>query len=227
MLQDLLLILKIFKRTYIAHKKRKVSFDKVVMCIRSSTIKFSAGLIIGMFFTMFTFSLIAVFSVTFDVTVWTNIVIAIATCIATAIHVDNQIKLRKTRVWDINKDVLLNLSSSLAKVVEDLKKATDYHFAEMQNIAHQTGVTYDYPPELYENFSNQTFEVLNVYKPLMGRDLISNLEELKTINDRVSEGVNEGELNVFEAYDKILYEHQKLQEKLNTFIKQVSGVQYT
>ncbi|PWS55727.1 hypothetical protein DK924_02850 [Pseudoalteromonas sp. meg-B1] len=140
---------------------------------------------------------------------------------------DNQIKLRKTRVWDINKDVLLNLSSSLAKVVEDLKKATDYHFDEMQNIAHQTGVTYDYPPELYENFSNQTFEVLNVYKPLMGRDLISNLEELKTINDRVSEGVNEGELNVFEAYDKILYEHQKLQEKLNTFIKQVSGVQYT
>ena len=30
MLQDLLLILKIIKRTYIAHKKRKVSFDKVV-----------------------------------------------------------------------------------------------------------------------------------------------------------------------------------------------------
>ena len=32
-LQDLLLVLKINKRTYIAHEKRKVSSDKVVMCI--------------------------------------------------------------------------------------------------------------------------------------------------------------------------------------------------
>jgi len=31
-LQYLLLILKIIKRTYFAHKKRKVSSDKVVMC---------------------------------------------------------------------------------------------------------------------------------------------------------------------------------------------------
>ena len=197
------------------------------MCIRSSAIKFSSGLIIGMFFTMFSFSLITVFNVEFDISIWTNVVIAIATCVATAIHVDNQIKLRKTRAWDINKDVLLKLSSVLAKVIEDLGKATDYHFDEMQNIVHETGITYDYPKELYENFSNQTFEVLNVYKPLMSKALISSLEELKSISDKVDLGVNEGELNVFEAYDRILHEHKKLQEKLNAFIKQVSGVQYT
>ncbi|HHX8443243.1 TPA: hypothetical protein ACVO0G_004672 [Vibrio diabolicus] len=176
---------------------------------------------------MFSFSLVTVFNVKFDVTVWTNIVIAIATCIATALHVDNQIKLRKTRVWDINKDVLLNLSGTLAKVIEDLEKATDYHFDKMQNIAHETGATYTYPKDLYENFADQTFEVLNVYKPLMNRDLISSLEELKVASDRVDDGVNKGELSVFEAYDRILHEHEKLQNKLSSFIKQVSGVQYT
>ncbi|EII3003743.1 hypothetical protein LG784_003720, partial [Vibrio cholerae] len=194
---------------------------------RRLTIKFSAGFVIGMFFTMFSFSLITVFNVNFDVTVWTNIVIAIATCIATALHVDNQIKLRKTRVWDINKDVLLNLSSTLAKVIKDLEKATDYHFDQMQNIAHETGTTYSYPKDLYENFSAQTFEVLNVYKPLMSKDLISSLEELETVSERVDEGVNKGELSVFEAYDRMLHEHEKLQNKLNAFIKQVAGVQYT
>ncbi|EGR4210720.1 hypothetical protein VCSRO186_3497 [Vibrio cholerae] len=197
------------------------------MCIRRLTIKFSAGFVIGMFFTMFSFSLITVFNVNFDVTVWTNIVIAIATCIATALHVDNQIKLRKTRVWDINKDVLLNLSSTLAKVIKDLEKATDYHFDQMQNIAHETGATYSYPKDLYENFTAQTFEVLNVYKPLMSKDLISSLEKLETVSERVDEGVNKGELSVFEAYDRMLHEHEKLQNKLNAFIKQVAGVQYT
>jgi conjugal transfer/entry exclusion protein len=176
---------------------------------------------------MFTFSLITVFNVKFDISIWANIVIAIATCVATAIHVDNQIKLRKTRVWDINKDVLLKLSSILAKVIEDLEKAMDYYFDEIQNIAHETGITYDYPKELYENFSNQTFEVLNVYKPLISKALISSLEELKSTSDKVDMGVNEGELNLFEAYNRILLEHIKLQGKLNTFIKQVSGVQYT
>ncbi|MGN5222779.1 hypothetical protein [Aeromonas veronii] len=180
-----------------------------------------------MFFTMFSFSLITVFNVNFDITVWTNIVIAIATCIATALHVDNQIKLRKTRVWDINKDVLLNLSSTLAKVIKDLEKANDYHFDKMQNIAHETGATYSYPEDLYENFTAQTFEVLNVYKPLMSRDLISNLEELETVSKRLDEGVNKGELSVLEAYDRMLYEHEKLQNKLNSFIKQVAGVQDT
>lgn len=197
------------------------------MFIRRLTIKFSAGFVIGMFFTMFSFSLITVFNVNFDITVWTNIVIAIATCIATALHVDNQIKLRKTRVWDINKDVLLNLSSTLAKVIKDLEKAYNYHFDKMQNIAHETGATYSYPEDLYENFTAQTFEVLNVYKPLMSRDLISNLEELETVSKRLDEGVNKGELSVLEAYDRMLYEHEKLQNKLNSFIKQVAGVQDT
>ncbi len=197
------------------------------MFIRRLTIKFSAGFVIGMFFTMFSFSLITVFNVNFDITVWTNIVIAIATCIATALHVDNQIKLRKTRVWDINKDVLLNLSSTLAKVIKDLEKAYNYHFDKMQNIAHETGATYSYPEDLYENFTDQTFEVLNVYKPLMSRDLISNLEELETVSKRLDEGVNKGELSVLEAYDRMLYEHEKLQNKLNSFIKQVAGVQDT
>ncbi|MBJ7018724.1 hypothetical protein JG655_18685, partial [Vibrio cholerae] len=53
------------------------------------------------------------------------------------------------------------------------------------------------------------------------------LEELETVSERVDEGVNKGELSVFEAYDRMLHEHEKLQNKLNAFIKQVAGVQYT
>ena len=74
---------------------------------RSAVINFSIGFILGMFFTMFSFTLITVFNVEFDLSIWTNVVIAVATCLATAIHIDSQIKLRKNRVWEINKGILL------------------------------------------------------------------------------------------------------------------------
>ncbi len=173
---------------------------------------------------MISFTLITVFNVVFDLSIWTNMVIAFATCLATAIHIDSQIKLKKNRVWEVNKSILLELSNVLAQVVEDLKKANDYYFDEMQGIEQETGITYDYPESLYKQFSTNTFEVLNVYKPIMSPELIKSIEHL---NNDITNSVNEGEINTFEAYDKILFEHEILQVKLNNFIKKVAGIEYS
>ncbi|TNY94272.1 hypothetical protein CGK58_24740, partial [Vibrio parahaemolyticus] len=54
----------------------------------------------------------------FDSNVSINVVIAIATVIATAIHFDSQRKQRKDRIWDMNKNVLLDLAHALSEVIE-------------------------------------------------------------------------------------------------------------
>ena len=97
----------------------------------------------------------------------------------------------------------------------------------MQGIEQETGVTYDYPKELYEQFSTRTFEVLNVYKPLMKPDLIKSIEHLKEVDKNITNSLSEGEINTFEAYDTIVFEHEALQTKLNIFIKQVAGIEYS
>ncbi|WP_333912585.1 hypothetical protein [Vibrio coralliirubri] len=189
--------------------------------------KLSMGFILGMFFTMLSFSLIIIFNGKLDIGIWTNIVIALATCVATALHMDSQRKLRRQRVWEVNKDILLELSSVLAQVIEELNQATDYHFAKMQAIEEEIDIKYEYKPQVYENFAKKSFDVLNVYKPLMKEELIVAIEELQAADDEISKHAENNTIIPFEAFDNLLFEYKKLQSQLNKFIKEIAGIQYT
>ena len=189
--------------------------------------KFSLGLIIGLFVSMIGFSFLAVFETKIDITILTNIVIAFATAIATAIHIDSQRKQHRERVWELNKDILLGLSSSLAKVIDDLRYALDYSFDCMQGIELETGITYEYPLELYQKFTERKFEVLNVYKTLMSSEVISAIEKLQKVDADLVKSYNNGELNEFEVNGNLLHAHEHLQKLLNDFVKKVSGIKYT
>lgn len=162
----------------------------------------------------------------FDTNIMVNIVIAGSAMIATSIHFYTTNKQRSDRIWEINKDILLQLALSLSKVIEEIEKARDYEFDCMQGIEHETGITYEYNKESHKNFSDSTFEVLNVYAPLMSNQLIEAIKHLKEVDEKTTESVNNGWLNNFEAYDSILNEHKQLQTMLNEFIKEISGIKY-
>ena len=96
--------------------------------------EFLIGGIIGVFVAMIGFALILAFGSKIDLAIMTNVIIAFATVIATTIHFDFRKTQKKERVWEINKNVLLELALSLADVIEDLEKATDHYFDVDQGI---------------------------------------------------------------------------------------------
>ncbi len=183
------------------------------------------GVVIGFTITIWYVALDKQYNI--DSNIIVNIVIASSTMIATAIHFSSTRKQRSDRIWEINKDILLKLALSLSKVIEDIEKARAYELDNMQGIAHETGATYEYNEEAYQDFTNSSFEVLNAYTPLMSNELVEAIKSLQKIDNEVRESVNDGELDYFQAYDTILPEHKKLQTMLNTFIKKISGIKYT
>ena len=188
--------------------------------------EFLIGGIIGVFVAMIGFALILAFGSKIDLAIMTNVIIAFATVIATTIHFDFRKTQKKERVWEINKNVLLELALSLADVIEDLEKATDHYFDVDQGIQYETGSSYSHPAELYQDFSRKTFQLMNAYKPLMTRELLKSFDDFQTSQDNVYNALDSEGLSTFEAYDHSLGHHKTLKKELDQFIKDVSGIEY-
>ena len=223
MLQDLLLILKIIKGTYIAHKKRKVSSDKAVIYFGESVFNFAMGIILGTFISFVLLVFILISNIDVDMALITNIVIASATVVATAIHLDSTKKQRRDRIWEINKDMLLNLAHSLSLVIHASEYYSEIEFNRQREI--------NEPPrgrkpkeDVYENFHNNQEQVLNVYRTLMNKKLILSIEASKKKNDDIFEALDHDAIDVEDAYDASIVSYKELQNNLNTFITEISGV---
>ena len=159
----------------------------------------------------------------FDLALLTNVVIAAATIVATIIHLDSTIKQRKDRVWDINKDVLLNLSHSLSLVIHATEYYSELEFYRHQGI-NESPKSRKPKDDVYKNFNNNQEHVLNVYRTLMDKELIDSLESSKEQNELISEAVDHDAIEHYEAYDASLELYKELQNKLNMFIAKMSGV---
>lgn len=153
----------------------------------------------------------------------TNIVIALATVVATAIHFDSIATQRKDRIWEINKDVLLNLVHSLSLVI----KASEYYLEEEYGRHHE----FNEAPrgrkpkgDVYENFKSNQEYAINVYRSLMDKELIASLKLAKEKNDNIAEAVDHDAIDHAEAYEESLKSYKNLQNKLNDFIAKISGV---
>ena len=130
--------------------------------------KFFIGVVVGLVFALVTFPFVIAFDITISLTVITNIIIATATVVATTIHFDSQRKQRADRLWDINKNVLLELAHCLQDAIE----ATE---AEIHNC-------YSHPEEhiaikasAWKNLDEKINYALNVYRPLMNEGLIASI----------------------------------------------------
>lgn len=169
---------------------------------------------------MMFFSALTAFNVKIDLLIVTNIIIAIATVVATAIHFDSQKKQRLDRVWDINKGVLLDLTHSLSEAIE----ATEI---EIQNCYSYHDEQVETKPYVWRNLDEKINYMLNVYGPLVSPNLLSAINHHRLVNREISRQVNQNDLDISEAYETMLKEHKALYEQLLSFIAKISGVSAT
>ena len=185
--------------------------------------QFFMGIIIGAFLTFILLSTTLAFDLNIDISIITNIVIAFATVVATIIHFDSVSKQRKDRIWEINKDVLLDLAHCLSLVI----KASEYHLdVEYERMSQYPEVSSLKKPEpdVYEKFINKQEYVLEVYRSLMDKELIDSLEKAKAKNDKITDAVNDDIFDVAEAYEESIACYKDLQTKLRSFMAKISGV---
>lgn len=185
--------------------------------------KFIIGAILGTFASFVILVIILVSDIEIDMALTTNIVIALATVVATAIHFDSISKQRKDRIWEINKDILLNLAHSLSLVIQ----ASEYYLEEEESRYHEFNeAPLGRKPKagIFEKFKDNQEYAINVYRTLMDKELITSLEIAKENNDRIVDAVNHDAINRAQAYEESLKSYKILQNKLNDFIARISGV---
>lgn len=140
--------------------------------------QFSIGIIIGFFIAFILMSILFSSGIKYDINLMTNIIIAFATAVATCIHFDSVSKQRRDRVWEINKQALLELAHSLSQVINSEK----YYLAlEYASLSHEhLSPTQEKPrANVYRNFFEKQENVLQVYRSLMDRELIDAIEKVK------------------------------------------------
>ena len=147
-----------------------------------------------------------------------NIVIAIATCSATAIHYASTRNQRNDRIWDMNKAILLDLAYLLSEVIEEINGQIEYVYSNGES---------QHKPNKINVFSELNLKinnVLNVYKPLIGDDLAQKLSNYKSMNKQIEREVFVEGLDNMEAYEKSLPLAEELQKEVLKFIEDYSGV---
>lgn len=166
----------------------------------------------------------------------TSLTIAGAAVAATNIHYSSHRQQKAARIWDINKDVLLELALSLHEVIESTKtEINKLRATEIDELRAEDG-GWDSGDELATKRSNkrntnvwETLDekiryALNVYQPLMADSLIELIRTYQATGDRITEGVIDYDYDSLSAYEEMLIEGKNLHVKLKEFIGEVSGI---
>jgi hypothetical protein len=183
-------------------------------------VKFILGVLFG--FTLTVWYLVFDFSFDFDHAFTLNLVIAAATITATSIHFDTVQKQKRDRVWEINKESLINLSKVLSDAIKISSDLSEREFNRMNNIPDDTCTKG--AAEINEKFQKTISDSLNVYKPLLNKELIDEIEKYQETEKRIGEAYEHDEFGVFEAYEHQWGAQKKLHKVVNHFIKEVAGI---
>ena len=159
-----------------------------------------------------------------DSNISVNVVVAIATCIATAIHYDSVKKQRKDRVWEINKSILLDLTKALNAAI----KETELQIEEMhQEFTTSLERRNQSRANIYDSLKEKIDECLNVYQSLMSKKLLLSIETLNNIDNETNHQVHHEDLDVLSANETMLSSYKVLHNELIIFIAKISGIKNT
>lgn len=179
---------------------------------------FVLGAVVGLFVAMVMISLLSVFKLSLDIGILTNIIIAAATIVAVYIHYDSHKKLRQDRIWEINKDLLLDLIHYLSGAINATR-------AEIDNLhLHPNDNEIKVDRTVFTKLDKKISYALNVYRPLMDNELISKISNLGKAENRIEAEVFEEDLDHIEAYNQLIEEYELLYKTLQQFIVELSGV---
>lgn len=179
-------------------------------------------LVIGILFGFTATIWYVVFDLKFDLnhSLSVNIVITMATMVATAIHFDFQKKLRKDRIWDTNKAVLLELAHALSEVIEATEDEIHNTHCQVEG-----DEKVEVKPYVFKNIKDKVDYALTVYRPLMDKSLIAAIQQHNTKDKEITHQVKYEDLDHAKAYEAMLLEHKKLYKALLVFMGEISGVE--
>ena len=151
-----------------------------------------------------------------------NVVIAISAVIALYIHQSSVKHQKEEREWDIRKDILIQLSTTLAHLTEETRKLCENAYADMNQPQEEQHRDIDFSH--LKSFSKKVTECLHAYRPLLSKDLTSALETYKERDREIENSVDIGEYNHAEAYEELITEQEKLQLLISNQIKKFASL---
>ncbi|MFA0242296.1 MULTISPECIES: hypothetical protein [Vibrio] len=157
----------------------------------------------------------------FDSSLSVNIVIAIATAIAAAIHFDSVKSQERERIWELNKTELLNLSKELSDVIHETKQAIDYE-SSSGDPEYQTKVLSN--PKVYKALDERVLLLIEVQKPLLPKKFMQCIESLHALDKEVSRQVWDEDLDHITAHEEMLSKYTELHQELNVSIRKMAGI---
>lgn len=177
------------------------------------------GLITGFFIGFILLAALIVLEIKIDLPIFTNIIIAAATCIVTYLHIDSVGRQRKTRAWEINSPVLLDLADTLSKINEQCENVIWFlHTGEGERQEDNA---------LYATLEKQISKAINVYSSLMSKSLINKLKEHQAELQRIMCDFEQSILDVSDAYESQLLSSKSLYENIMQFIAEIADIKVT
>ncbi|MEZ9392038.1 hypothetical protein AB4222_09060 [Vibrio splendidus] len=186
------------------------------------------GVILGVFLGFVIFMSLLISELSIDATLITNVVIALATVVAATIHFNSVRLQRRDRVWEINKDNLLELSETLSQLIKLSESRIDYEF--YLHLGVDKEALPPVKPDIgeYERFTKALETSINVYKPMLSDTFVEKLDKYRSetyvIDARWDSGEIENEFSLY-SYE---YDNQiTLQASLSDYIKTLANVENT
>ena len=152
----------------------------------------------------------------------TNIVIALATVVAVAINYLSVKNQRESRRWEVNKDTLINVSTTLSDLMSQTEKLSENAFNGAQGIPEEHKFTPD--NSIYSRFDKYLVHTVSVYGPLLNKDIISAIEKYKKTDSNITHAYNIDQYDLFQAYDASYAAQEELMKTLNKYIKKYASI---
>lgn len=180
------------------------------------------GGILGLIITTVGFDIIQSQDRNLTIQTMTNIVIALATVVAVAINYLSVKSQKESRRWEVNKDALINVSTTLSDLMSQTEKLSDNAFNDAQGIPEEHKFTLD--NSVYSKFDKYLAHTVTVYGPLLNKDIISAIEKYKNTDSNITHAYNIDECNIFQAYDASYAAQKELMKTLNKNIKKYASI---
>ena len=180
------------------------------------------GVIVGVIVTSVGFDVIQSTDRNITIQAITNIVIALATVTAVSVNYLSIKSQKDGRRWEVNKDVLIKVSTTLSDLMSQTSKLSDNEFNDEQGIPEEHKFTPD--NSIYKKFEQYLDHVIDVYGLVLNAETISAVEKYRKTNSNISHSVDIGEFGLFKAYDNSYAAQRELLKVLNKNIKKYANI---
>ncbi|EGR8992361.1 hypothetical protein BST55_23930 [Vibrio vulnificus] len=154
----------------------------------------------------------------------TNIAIATGTCVGTFIVILSFHESKMNRSWEIKKEPLLRLLKVLTDAMEVTNRLSEVEFEKETGINPNADTTIEGQP--YERLAKELSYLLKVYEPLFPNYVSDAVKTYIEADKKIDEAVHV-HFSVFEAYEHLSREQEKLHKVLLDYVKQIARIKNT